>query len=100
MLVWDLGRVERQLAARLPAGLMGLGYFERSFSQLVRELGHPEGHSVVIVPRTGRLQIRVHYLTALEAREAQARLVAEDVGRSLGCRVVTRLVADRSHETG
>ena len=100
MLVWDLGRVATQLASRLPEGLLGLGYFERSFSKLVQELGHPEGHSVVVVPRTGRLQIRVHYLTPIEAREAAARRVADDVASSLGCRVVTRRVPEASHETG
>lgn len=63
--------------------LAGAGYTEDLRSPLVRELVHPEGHSVVIVPRTGRVQIRVHYLTPLEARQAAACEVARELSALL-----------------
>ena len=79
MLVWECERLGRDLALGLPEFLRELGYSEHSRSPLVRELVHPCEHSVVIVPRTGRLQIRVHYLTPLESREAEAKVVARDL---------------------
>jgi len=63
----------------LPELLAEAGYSEASRSPLVRELVHPREHSVVVVPRTGRLQIRVHYLTPLEAREAAALELAREL---------------------
>lgn len=80
MLVWECERIARDAVLGLPAFLAERGYSEQSRSPLVRELFHPCEHSVVIVPRTGRVQIRVHYLTPLEAREAAATAVARDLG--------------------
>jgi hypothetical protein len=80
MLVWECEPIARDSVLELPAFLTELGYSEQGRSPLVRELFHPCEHSVVIVPRTGRVQIRVHYLTPLEAREAQAKAVATDLG--------------------
>lgn len=80
MLVWECVRMPSDVALALPEALALVGYAEDRRSPLVRELVHPEGHSVVIVPRTGRVQIRVHYLTPLEAREVAACNVARELG--------------------
>ena len=45
----------------------------------VRDLEGPEGHRLVIVPRTGRIQIRIHYLTALIDRSRAAAQVHEEM---------------------
>lgn len=79
MLVWEFARIAPSAALELIELLGEIGYSEQLRSPLVRELVHPEEHSVVIVPRTGRVQIRVHYLTPLEAREATAREVAREL---------------------
>jgi hypothetical protein len=42
---------------------------------VLRLLRTKEGHEILFVPRTGRVQIRVHYLTPEEGR----RLVAERI---------------------
>lgn len=79
MLVWECARVQPAVTLALPDALRDVGYSEHCRTPLVRELVHPREHSVVIVPRTGRVQIRVHYLTPLEAREAAAREVAREL---------------------
>jgi hypothetical protein len=96
MLVWECERIARESAPGLPAFLRELGYSEQSRSLLVRELVHPREHSVVVVPRTGRVQIRVHYLTPLEAREAEANLVFRD----LCAFVETEARSERAAELG
>ena len=79
MLVWECTRIPASAAVTLPDLLCEAGYSEASRSPLVRELVHPREHSVVVVPRTGRLQIRVHYLTPLEARQAAALELAREL---------------------
>lgn len=79
MLVWECVRIAPGVALALPEALAEVGYTEDRRTPLVRELVHPAAHSVVIVPRTGRVQIRVHYLTPLEAREAAACQVAREL---------------------
>lgn len=78
-LIWDCELSDKKLAAVLPERLLRNGYTERSRSSLVRELVHPAEHSVVVVPRTGRVQIRVHYLTPLGLRAARAREIAAEI---------------------
>lgn len=79
MLVWECARVSPAVAHSLPDALREAGYSEQCRTPLVRELVHPSEHSVIIVPRTGRVQIRVHYLTPLEARQAAACAVAQEL---------------------
>ena len=52
----------------------------------VRDLESDEGHSVVLVPRTGRIQIRIFYLTAHAAREGVARKVEAQIRAALAAR--------------
>ena len=82
-LVWECARLAPAAALALPELLRELGYAEQGRSPLVRELVHPREHGVVIVPRTGRVQVRVHYLTPLEAREQAAREVAHEISKAL-----------------
>lgn len=82
-LVWECARLAPAAALELPELLRELGYTEQGRSPLVRELVHPAEHGVVIVPRTGRVQIRVHYLTPLEAREQAAHEVAREISELL-----------------
>lgn len=60
---------------RLAATLAEKGFAAVGGPSAIRTLRSPEGHEVVLVPRTGRVQIRVHYLTPEEER----RFVAEGV---------------------
>jgi len=89
-LVWECARVAPAAALALPELLRECGYSEQGRSPLVRELVHPREHGVVIVPRTGRVQIRVHYLTPLEAREQAACEVAREISELLARRAPAR----------
>ena len=46
---------------------------------MVHHLEGPAGHTLVIVPRTNRIQIRVHYLTPKADRVAAAALLEQQV---------------------
>lgn len=78
-LIWECELSDKKVAAVLPDRLSSRGYHEQSRSALVRELVHPQEHSVVVVPRTGRVQIRVHYLTPLGLRALRAREIALEI---------------------
>ncbi len=53
----------------------------------LRQLRTAEGHEVVLVPRTGRIQIRIHYLTP----EHERRFKAEGIF----CAIVRVVLGDR-----
>ncbi len=50
------------------------------FYPQVYELHRAEGHVVVLVPKTARIQIRVHYLTPKAERKHVALVLAEEIG--------------------
>ena len=79
LLVWDCQIIDKPAVSALAERLVRLGYTQSSHSHLVQELAHPDEHTVIIVPRTARVQIRVHYLTPLAERAAAAALVASDI---------------------
>ncbi len=83
-LIWDCGLVNEEQAARLLSGL-SRRYADESRFAWVRELTHPDGHSIVVVPRTGRVQIRLHYLTPHGERERCARQVVGELSAALRC---------------
>lgn len=83
LLTWECELSDRQQASALPAGLAALGYADVSRFEKVRELTDTTGHSVIIVPATGRVQIRVAYLTPFEAREAAARTIGSHLARAV-----------------
>jgi hypothetical protein len=63
-------------------GLGELGYRLRCRLPFLVNLRHPEEHEIVVVPATGRVQLRVHYLTEAPRREAVARRLFSDLERS------------------
>lgn len=63
--------------------LVGEGWRDRSPAPQVRTLEGPDGHGLVLIPRTGRIQIRVHYLVAHGERFAAAEAVRARVVQSL-----------------
>lgn len=77
-LLWrvDLEGVD---VVQLAETLSAEGWRERSSVPQVRDMESPAGHGVVLVPRTGRIQIRIHYLTPHEDREQAARAVAHEL---------------------
>lgn len=64
---------------------LGLGFVEEAPIVGLSKLVSPEGHEILLVPRTGRAQLRVFYMTPQEER----RHVAEDVY----CRIARVFVA-------
>lgn len=74
-LLWRIRLPEGADAGALADRLQAQGWRERSAIRQVRDLEGPEGHRLVIVPRTARVQIRVHYLTRLDERGRMAQRV-------------------------
>lgn len=74
-LLWRIALSSPEDAARLADRLQACGWQPQTTVPQVRDLEGPEGHRLVIVPRTGRVQLRVHYLTAPRARRDAARSV-------------------------
>lgn len=65
------------------SALLAAGYKDDSRCDWLRELRHDAGHCVVFVPRTGRVQIRLHYLTREPEREPTANALASEFARLL-----------------
>lgn len=78
-LLWRIELPRPQDAGPLADRLEALGWQENSRVPQVRDLEGPAGHRLVIVPRTGRIQIRVHYLTALVDRAREASRLHDTV---------------------
>jgi hypothetical protein len=68
---------------RIAAALAEKGFASTGGSSMFRILRSPEGHEIVLVPRTGRVQIRVHYLTPEEERRFAAEGVFALLVRSI-----------------
>lgn len=82
-LVWELTPRDRERATRLAQKLSELGFRDESRHPAVREFADPSGHLVVLVPKTGRLQLRIHYLTPVADRREAARALANVLARAL-----------------
>jgi hypothetical protein len=52
----------------LIGALMEKGFAQVPSPSVLRLIRSPEGHEILFVPRTGRVQIRVHYVTPEEER--------------------------------
>ncbi|MBI5507996.1 MAG: hypothetical protein HY903_04515 [Deltaproteobacteria bacterium] len=65
------------LVQRLVAG----GWNTETRLQTVVYVESPHGHVLVVIPATGRLQLRLHYTTPGEARARTAHAVAADIDR-------------------
>jgi hypothetical protein len=64
--------------------LLNEGFMDESRSPRVRELLHPGEHRVVLIPSTGRVQLRLHYLTPQAERKTVARSFADLLERAAG----------------
>ena len=82
-LTWECVGGTRDQAVLLTALLPKLGYADESYDDAVRIFVSPEEHTIVLIPRTGRIQIRIHYLTPAEARKVAAERVMLDLSRAL-----------------
>jgi hypothetical protein len=56
--------------------LIAQGFVDESRGALIRELVHPDEHRVVFIPNTGRVQLRLHYLTPAAERPVIAQRFA------------------------
>lgn len=92
-LSWDCEFEQREQASRLAEALRLEGYHLRADHGFVQELTHPDGQTVVIVPRTGRVQLRLPYTTPSEARRA----LAEQLSRQMSC-ALAELLRRHEHE--
>lgn len=67
----------------LAAALSGRGFVAVAGPSALRLLRSREGHELLLVPRTGRVQIRVHYLTPQEERRWAAERVFASLVRTI-----------------
>ncbi len=72
LLIWECRLDDPKRAARLPDRLLQAGFSDVSRFDWVREFVDDNEDSVIVVPKTGRVEIRVHYLTPLDERTARA----------------------------
>ena len=61
------------------ARLLAAGWTNRARMPVLLDLEGPQGHVLVIVPRTGRMQLRLHYLTAHEDRPSTAQRLHDEI---------------------
>lgn len=59
--------------------LIERGWTDTSRVEVLRQIVHPDGHELLFVPATGRLQLRLHYLIP----KHQRRAVAAAIGAAL-----------------
>jgi len=84
LLSWECALEQIEVAQQIADCLPRAGFRDTSQFPRVREFVNPHGHSVVVVPSTGRVQLRIHYLTPLPQRESSARLLASQIEDLLG----------------
>jgi hypothetical protein len=72
-LTWECLFEPPAAATTIIEQLLARGFIDDSHSALVRELLHPEEHRIVIIPSTGRVQLRLHYLTPQNERGTVAQ---------------------------
>lgn len=65
---WECVGGTREQAVALAAALPALGYVDESYDAFVRIFSSEDDHTIVLIPRTGRIQIRIHYLTPTDTR--------------------------------
>ncbi len=80
-LTWELRlRQAVQSWSDFRAALIAQGGLDQTRLASVWELElPPEGHRLIVVPATGRVQLRLHYLTLAEARSGTALAVASAI---------------------
>jgi hypothetical protein len=81
-LTWDCELTPSASLLVVIQNLLDEGFVDESRSTRVRELLHPGEHRVVLIPSTGRVQLRLHYLTPLEERKTVAQSFADLLERA------------------
>ncbi len=82
LLIWEYSvsvLKSSEKLTKLQEGLLDLGFVDVTRFDKIREFVDSSGHSLIIVPATERVQIRVHYLTP----EGQRRTVAREIASKL-----------------
>jgi hypothetical protein len=82
-LTWECEFEHRSHAGRLREALAPLGYVVGTDHGFVVELSHRDGQCLVVVPRTGRVQLRLPYTTPVDSRRALALQLAEQIGAAV-----------------
>ncbi len=78
-LLWRIEVGDRDQTAQLSQRLTTLGWANASaFAQLL-DLESPDGHRLIIVPRTGRVQLRVSYLVPRDERKQAALRIYDEL---------------------
>jgi len=78
-MLWRIMLPQPQRIPQIIRDLEAQGWQQRSRIPAVSELMGPDGHILVMVPRSGRVQIRIHYLTAKAQRAGCAQRVHDHV---------------------
>lgn len=76
-LTWDCEIAPVGSVTEIISHLLAQGFIDESRGTQVRELVHPGEHRVVVIPSTGRVQLRLHYLTPPAERKAVAQSFAD-----------------------
>ncbi|HEX2731929.1 MAG TPA: hypothetical protein VHM70_09995 [Polyangiaceae bacterium] len=76
---WECELERRELSNQLVAALLPLGYRASNDSGFVVELVHTNEHRVVVVPRTGRVQLRLAYTTPQPERRGAAEQLLRQI---------------------
>lgn len=61
--------------------LLAKGWCESTRLPRLWDLRQPEGHRLVVIPGTGRLQLRLHFLVPADERRAKALGLAEHLAK-------------------
>lgn len=88
-LSWECVFERKADAGRVAQALAPLGYTVSVDRGFVLEVTHAEGQTLVVVPRTGRVQLRLPYTTAASERRALARKLATEIGAAVSAAQLT-----------
>ena len=83
-LSWELAFGPAPSPATLVSVLKNDAWRDASRLPTIVELEHPEGHELIVIPKTGRVQLRVCYITPRLNRQATATRVATAIASMLG----------------
>jgi hypothetical protein len=75
-MTWRMSFAQPLDVNALVDSLLSAGFRDATRFPRVREIEEPAGHRLVLVPTTGRIQLRLHYLTAQGRRREEAIRIA------------------------
>jgi hypothetical protein len=82
-LSWECELQRREYAVELPKALVPEGYTLAADHGFMLQLEHAEGQVLILVPRTGRVQLRLPYTTPSAERRPLAERLAAQIGNAL-----------------